>query len=109
MRAVLALKKRAARHYRIKSFADRQMHINGIENFWNQAKRHMRRFNGFPSTLPALFEGMRMVIQQHQPKITAKPIEFNWLKQYLAISYLLLIWLFQQSPIGCGSGFSGRL
>ncbi|MBC2595842.1 IS1595 family transposase [Ruficoccus amylovorans] len=27
-------------------FADRQNHINGIENFWNQAKRHMRRFNG---------------------------------------------------------------
>jgi hypothetical protein len=20
-------------------------HINGIENFWNQAKRHLRRFN----------------------------------------------------------------
>ena len=27
-------------------FADRQNHINGIENFWNQAKRHLRRFNG---------------------------------------------------------------
>ncbi|MFA4994807.1 MAG: IS1595 family transposase [Bdellovibrionales bacterium] len=23
-------------------------HINGIENFWNQAKRHLRRFNGIP-------------------------------------------------------------
>ena len=23
-------------------------HINGIENFWNQTKRHMRRFNGIP-------------------------------------------------------------
>ena len=22
--------------------------INGIENFWNQAKRHMREFNGVP-------------------------------------------------------------
>ncbi len=29
-------------------FADKQNHINGIENFWNQAKRHMRRFNGIP-------------------------------------------------------------
>ena len=29
-----------------KLFADRQNHINGIENFWNQAKRHLRRFNG---------------------------------------------------------------
>lgn len=23
-------------------------HINGIENFWNQGKRHMRKFNGIP-------------------------------------------------------------
>ena len=29
-------------------FADRQNHINGIENFWNQAKHHLRRFNGIP-------------------------------------------------------------
>ena len=27
-------------------FADAKNHINGIENFWNQAKRHLRRFNG---------------------------------------------------------------
>lgn len=36
-------------HHRInhsKLFADRRNHINGIENFWNQAKRHMRKFNG---------------------------------------------------------------
>jgi transposase len=38
-------------HMRInhsKLFADKKNHINGIENFWNQAKRHMRRFNGVP-------------------------------------------------------------
>jgi len=29
-------------------FADKQNHINGIENFWNQAKRHLRKFNGVP-------------------------------------------------------------
>ena len=29
-------------------FADRNNHINGIENFWNQAKRHLRKFNGVP-------------------------------------------------------------
>lgn len=29
-------------------FAERQNHINGIENFWNQAKRHLRRYNGIP-------------------------------------------------------------
>ena len=27
-------------------FADCHHHINGPENFWNQAKRHMRKFNG---------------------------------------------------------------
>ncbi|ARN84299.1 IS1595 family transposase [Candidatus Nucleicultrix amoebiphila] len=27
-------------------FADKHNHINGIENFWNQAKRQMRKFNG---------------------------------------------------------------
>ncbi|MDO5687264.1 MAG: IS1595 family transposase [Neisseria sp.] len=29
-------------------FADKFNHINGIENFWNQAKRHLRKFNGIP-------------------------------------------------------------
>jgi len=36
-------------HYSInhsKEFADRQNHINGIENFWNQAKRVLRKYNG---------------------------------------------------------------
>jgi transposase len=39
------------KHYRInhsKLFAQNQNYINGIENFWNQAKRHMRKFNGIP-------------------------------------------------------------
>ena len=27
-------------------FADHDNHINGIENFWSQAKRHLRKFNG---------------------------------------------------------------
>jgi len=34
-----------------KAFADgekNRRHINGIENFWNQAKRHLRRYNGIP-------------------------------------------------------------
>jgi len=38
-------------HFRInhsKLLADRHNHINGIENFWNQAKRHMRKLNGVP-------------------------------------------------------------
>ena len=39
------------KHFRInhsKLFANKKNHINGIENFWNQAKRHMRKFNGIP-------------------------------------------------------------
>ena len=31
-----------------KLFADRQNHINGIENSWNQAKRVLRKYNGIP-------------------------------------------------------------
>ena len=30
-------------------FAKERNQINGIENFWNQAKRHLRRFNGIKS------------------------------------------------------------
>jgi len=39
------------RHMRInhsEQFADKQNHINGIENFWRQAKSQMRKFNGIP-------------------------------------------------------------
>jgi transposase len=46
------------KHFRInhsKLFADKANHINGIENFWNQAKRHMRKFNGVPKQHFGLF------------------------------------------------------
>jgi len=36
-------------HFRINHselFADKRNHINGIENFWNQAKRWLRKYNG---------------------------------------------------------------
>ncbi len=49
-------------HQRInhsKLFADDRNRINGIENFWNQAKRHMRRFNGCSEgPIRAMFERM---------------------------------------------------
>jgi len=38
-------------HHRINHsvlFADAHNHINGIENFWNQAKRNLRKYNGIP-------------------------------------------------------------
>ena len=41
------------RHYRInhkKHFARGRNHINGIENSWSQAKRHMCKFNGIPKS-----------------------------------------------------------
>ena len=46
------------KHFRInhsKLFADKKNHINGIENFWNQAKRHMRKFNGVPKAQFGLY------------------------------------------------------
>ena len=46
-------------HHRInhtQAFArDKHNHINGIENFWNQAKRTLRRYNGIPRAHFALF------------------------------------------------------
>lgn len=46
------------KHYRInhsKLFANKRNHINGIENFWNRAKRHLRKFNGIPRSHFHLF------------------------------------------------------
>lgn len=46
------------KHSRInhsKLFANERNHINGIENFWNQAKRHMRKYNGIPRSHFPLF------------------------------------------------------
>jgi len=39
----------AFHHFRInhsKEFVHNHTHINGIENFWSQAKRHLRKYNG---------------------------------------------------------------
>ncbi|PJF37532.1 MAG: IS1595 family transposase, partial [Phototrophicales bacterium] len=46
-------------HHRINHsthFAERKHnHINGIENFWNQAKRVLRKYNGIPQKNFPLF------------------------------------------------------
>jgi len=45
-------------HYRIDhtdKFADEKNHINGIENFWNQAKRILRKYNGIDKKYFSLF------------------------------------------------------
>jgi len=39
------------KHLRINhstKFAEEKNHINGIENFWSQAKRYLQKFNGIP-------------------------------------------------------------
>ena len=38
-----------------KLFAKGKNHINGIENFWNQAKRVLRKYNGIPKESFPLF------------------------------------------------------
>ena len=46
------------KHFRInhsEKFAEEKNHINGIENFWNQSKRHLRKFNGIPKAHFHLF------------------------------------------------------
>jgi len=46
------------RHVRIdktKGYVRGRAHINGIENFWSQAKRHLRRYNGIPRQTFPLF------------------------------------------------------
>jgi len=45
-------------HHRInhsRLFANGNNHINGIENFWNQAKRVLRKYNGIPKKSFPLF------------------------------------------------------
>ena len=46
------------RHVRINhsvEFVRGRNHINGIENFWNQAKRVLRKYNGIPKSSFPLF------------------------------------------------------
>ena len=45
-------------HFRIshkETFAEQNNHINGIENFWNRAKRTLRKYNGIPKDNFPLF------------------------------------------------------
>ncbi|WP_319931245.1 IS1595 family transposase [Xenorhabdus santafensis] len=46
------------KHYRTNhgtEFVDQKNHINGIEHFWNQAKCHLRKFNGLPKAHIVLY------------------------------------------------------
>ena len=74
------------KHYRINHselFADSKNHINGIENFWNQAKRHMRKFNGIPKEYFHLFL-KECEWRFNNPKPTEQLIQLGqWVRKHL--------------------------
>ena len=58
-------------HYRINHselFADNANHINGIENFWNQAKRHLRGYNGIPK------EHFHLFLKECEWRFNCRPV-----------------------------------
>src|SRR5580658_10226834 len=64
-------------------FSDHSNHINGIENFWNQAKRHMRRFNGIPAAHFHLYlKECEWRFNSPQPKKQQAQL-IQWAKTYL--------------------------
>jgi transposase len=74
------------KHYRInhsKLFAEKRNHINGIENFWNQAKRHMRKFNGVPKEHFGVFlKECEWRFNNPDPKSQLRQLT-QWVKKYL--------------------------
>ena len=75
------------RHRRInhqQHYADRHgNHINGIENFWNQAKRHMRKFNGVPKeNFPLFLKECEWRFNNPNPQTQLKQLK-QWANQYL--------------------------
>ena len=74
------------KHQRInhsKRFGEEKNHINGIENFWNQTKRHMRRFNGIQTThFPLFLKECEWRFNTPQAKQQQTQL-IQWSKQYL--------------------------
>jgi len=61
-------------------FANKENHINGIENFWSQAKRHLRKFNGVPKAHFHLFlKECEWRFNNSDPKIQLKQLN-QWVK-----------------------------
>mgnify|MGYP001209490112 FL=1 len=83
-RAYNALDVSEFKHYRInhsKLFANKHNHINGIENFWNQAKRHLRKFNGVPKEYFHLFlKECEWRFNNSDPKSQLKQLK-QWVKE----------------------------
>jgi transposase len=70
-------------HVRInhsEKFVEEKNHINGIENFWNQAKRHMRRYNGIPKTHFHLFLKECEWRFNHRPACNLLKTVSEWVK-----------------------------
>jgi transposase len=74
------------KHYRINHsqlFADKHNHINGIENFWNQAKRHMRKFNGVPKEqFPLFLKECEWRFNNPDPKSQLQQLK-QWVREYM--------------------------
>ena len=75
------------KHYRINHselFADKHNHINGIENFWNQAKRHLRKFNGIPRDHFHLFlKECEWRFNNSDPKVQLKQLK-QWVRREMS-------------------------
>ena len=68
-------------------FADRHNHINGIENFWNQAKRHMRKFNGVPRAHFGLFlKECEWRFNNSDPAAQLSQLR-QWVRRYLTSAF----------------------
>ncbi len=76
----------AFKHFRInhsKLFADSHNHINGIENFWNQAKRHMRKFNGIPTKhFPLFLKECEWRFNNSNPRSQFKQLK-QWVRRHM--------------------------
>ena len=72
------------KHYHInhsERFADKRNHINGIENFWNQAKRHLRKFNGIPKEHFHLYlKECEWRFNNNDPKLQLSQLK-QWVKE----------------------------
>lgn len=70
-------------HHRINHsevFAAERNHINGIENFWNQAKRHLAGYNGIPKANFHLFLKECEWRFNHRPASNLLSILRKWVK-----------------------------
>ena len=75
------------RHLRIthaKLFTAGKNHIHGIETFWNQAKRHLRKFNGVSKEhFPLFSKDCAWRFNNPNPQTQLKQLN-QWVNQYLS-------------------------